>query len=373
MGSRTNRGLIASRINSLPDGRHFDGNGLSLHVRGGSRLWFYRYQRNKKRQEISLGSYPSTSLAEARLARNEVQTRIARGDEIRKREIPTVEQMTAQTFEAIKGDLKRDGEAGRWLSPVRMHILPRLGHIKVADLTALMIRDALEPIWRSKTSAASKAADRLGIVVRHAAAAYPGQIDATIVANAKLLLGSQGHTVKHIPAMPWVDVPVFMASLGSSPVDLALKLLILTASRSAPIRFARAEQFDGSTWVVPAENMKSSLEFRVPLSAAAIEVVEAALPLSRDGFLFCGHRGKPISDMAMTALLRRRQIPFRPHGFRSSFRDWCAETEQDWTLAEISLDHAVGGKVQRSYQRSDLLEQRRPLIQAWSAFCCGSE
>nr|WP_302477858.1 site-specific integrase [Ruegeria arenilitoris] len=173
--------------------------------------------------------------------------------------------------------------------------------------------------------------------------------------------------------MPWKDVPAFYKSLGTNTAELALRLLILTASRSAPVRLAKLDQFDGDTWTIPAENMKGGKEFRIPLSEEAQSIVEFARPLAHDGFLFCAVRRKPISDMAMTAVMKSRGLVYRPHGFRSSFRDWCAETGQDWHLAEASLDHQVGGKVQRAYQRSDLLEQRRPLLYQWSNLLLTSE
>ncbi len=362
--------LKAAQVMRLPDGRHSDGRGLYLYVTGASRSWFYRYtDETKKRREMSLGTVEVLTLKEAREKRDELAISRSRGRDPMKERAKggrTVEELVKEAFEAIKGGLKNDGKAGRWMSPVNIHIIPTLGKKDVTKLTAIEVRDALAPIWRTKTSAAAKAIDRLGITMKHAAAKFPGEVDATVVPNARILLGSQGHKVKHIPAMPWADVPAFYQSLGTNTAELALRLVILTASRSAPVRLAKLDQFDGDTWTIPAENMKGGQEFRIPLSEEAQSIVEFARPLARDGFLFCAVRGKPISDMAMTKLMRSRGLVYRPHGFRSSFRDWAAETGQDWTMAETSLDHQVGGKVQRAYQRSDLLEQRRPLLNKWS-------
>ena len=193
----------------------------------------------------------------------------------------------------------------------------------------------------------------------------------TVVPNARILLGSQGHQITNIPAMPWSEVSTFYATLGRTPTELALRLLILTASRSGPIRLAREQHFDGATWSIPGELMKNSLPFRIPLSKEAQVVVELARPLARNGFMFCALRGKPISDAAMAKMLTRRGVIYRPHGFRSSFRDWAAETAEDGTLAEVSLAHAVGTKTIRAYQRSDLLEQRRGLMTRWAEMIDG--
>ncbi|SDL57733.1 tyrosine-type recombinase/integrase [Aliiruegeria lutimaris] len=363
--------LSETKCKNLEDGKHSDGRGLYLFVRGASRTWSLRYtDPSGRRREMSLGVYPDVSLKAARAKRDEARTGLAEGYDpqaVRQAvEDRTVATITAKCFDAIKGDLKGNGEAGRWLSPVNTHILPKLGGMDITKLTATQVRDALSPVWRSKTSASEKALQRLGIVMRHAAAAFPGEMDLQVVQNARILLGSQGHKVTNIPAMPWADLPAFYAKLGETPTELAMRLLILTASRSRPVRMARVEQFEDGVWNIPAENMKNSQSFRVPMSEEARRVVEAAVPLARDGFLFCAYRGKPISDAAMAKFLDRAGLEYRPHGFRSSFRDWAEEHGEDWTLAEVSLAHSVGTKTQRSYQRSDLLEQRRLLMDRWA-------
>ena len=365
----------ASDIKKLGDGRHSFGQNIFLFIRGGSKIWQYRYQIDGKRRDMTLGSYPEMSLTQAREARNDAHKLARQGidpREARTTRIATVSEIIETTFEAIKGDLKGEGVNGRWLSPLQVHIIPKLGDRDITTIDAITLRDTLAPIWRTKTSASEKALQRMKIVLRHAAAQYPGKIDMSVIDNAKVLLGSQAHKPTHISAMPWQEVPAFYASLGRGSVDLALRLLILTASRSTPIRKARVDEFDDDTWNIPAFNMKSSEPFRVPLSDEAQNVIDYARPMARGGYLFVGPRGKPISDMAMTALLRRRDLEYRPHGFRSTFRDWCADNEKSWELAETSLDHRVGGKVQRAYQRSDLLDARRPLMQEWAHFVTSS-
>ncbi len=151
-----------------------------------------------------------------------------------------------------------------------------------------------------------------------------------------------------------------------------MKLLILTAARSAEVRQLRVDELEGDVWVIPAERMKGGKEHRVPLSNEALKVLEAAKPFERNGHLFIGRQGKPISDMTLSALMKRRGLAARPHGFRSSFRTWCAETtDAPREIAEAALAHISGGAVERAYRRTDYLEQRRDLMERWAEYVAG--
>ncbi len=369
--------LTPTKIKRLPDGDHIDSAGLYLQIRGQSRSWLYRYQLAGRTRKMGLGPYPAISLADARRLRDEVAKKKALGiDPLEDRKVirsMTVKEAVGATFEALKGDLKGDGKAGRWMSPLETLVLPKLGNREVASLTQLDIVDTLRPVWRSKTSASEKAIQRLGIAIRHAKAAGI-DVDVGIIANAKIMLGSQGHKPKHIPSMPHAEIPAFYASLGDSAGDSALKLLILTASRSTPIRFAHPDQFDlkGMIWTIPGELMKTARgkeeNFRIPLPSEALELVEG-----HQGLLFPGRSGKPMSDMTLSAIIRRRDLPFRPHGFRASFRSWADDTGVDWSVAESCLAHKVGSKASRAYRRSDMLERRRPVMEAWAEHVTGAE
>lgn len=184
---------------------------------------------------------------------------------------------------------------------------------------------------------------------------------------------------KNIPALPWSDVPSFYASLNDgTTTQLALRLLILTAVRSGPVRKAHEDQFEGDVWTIPAEIIKgrrdATEDFRVPLSDSALNVIEAAKKQSRNGFLFPSVRKGIISDATMSRLMERREMEARPHGFRSSFRDWVAETTNTpHEVAETALGHVVGGSVERAYRRTDYLEQRRSLMQRWADFVSGRQ
>ena len=355
--------LSITRLKKLGDGKHSDGGGLYFFVRGSSQIWTYRYVDpvTKKRRERSLGSYPATTLAQARRARDAARGgSVAEGDR-------SVGTWVARAYEAKRGELKPGAD---WLGPLNVHILPVLGAHDITMLTAQQIEDVIRPIWRSKPHASKKALNRLGIAMTHAAARMP-YMDATVVPRVRILLGSQGHTVTHYPAMPWGEVPAFYASLGPRATELAMRLLILTASRTGPVRLARTEQFEGDVWSVPAENMKNGKPFRVPLSDEAMRVVEMARPLARDGFLFCAYQGRPISYSAMSGYLKRQGMEYRPHGFRASFKTWAEDNDMPWKPTEMSLSHKVGSEVERSYARSDLLERRRALMQQWSDYVTG--
>ncbi len=253
-------------------------------------------------------------------------------------------------------------------------MLPKLGQMPVAEITQSDIRDALAPIWHSKAATATKAANRLKIVLDHAAA-LGLDADLQAVAKAKQLLGRQRHQVTSIPSMPWEDVPAFYASLEEPTIThLALRLLILTGLRSRPVRFARLEEINGDVWIVPAENMKARLgaaeNFRVPLSEEAQRVIELARPYERDGYLFPSVRKGVISDATMARLMERRGLEARPHGFRSSLRTWLAEeTDAPHEVAEMVLAHVSDNKVVRTYRKTDFLDQRRPLMERWAQLC----
>ena len=362
-------------------GKYADGRGLWLYVRadGGSQ-WVQRIHIHKRRREMGLGAYPTVTLKEARERAQEARSMVAKGlDPIKERERAQrlaernshlLRDIALDAFEARKAELKGDGKAGRWFSPLEIHVLPKLGGVPVADIDQRDIRDTLAPIWHDKADTARKALQRLSIVLRHAAAlGLDADLQAT--AKAKELLGAQRHTAQNIPAMPWQDVPEFYQSLdGGTKAELALRLLILTGVRSAPLRNLHLSQIEADIWTIPGEAMKGrknrTADFRVPLSQEALAVIEAAKPFARDGFLFPGDRRGVLSDMAMTRLMERRGLKARPHGFRSSLRNWAAEaTNAPHDVAEMLIAHTVGSKTERAYRRTDYLEQRRALMERW--------
>lgn len=387
MASVMNR-LSAAALRTLPEGKHEDGAGLRLvKSRPAAGKWVLRYSLAGRRREMGLGPWPEVSLKAAReiaagargavrAGKDPISAREAERREAR-RNLHLLADVGRDAFEARKAELKGDGKAGRWFSPLELHVLPKLGGLPVAEIDQVAVRDCLAPIWHAKADTARKAANRLGIVLRHAAA-LGLTVDLQAVDKARALLGAQRHEAKRIEAMPWREVPAFYGSLSESVTHLALRLLILTAMRSAAVRFAAPDQFDleAGVWTIPAALMKgrkgATSDFRVPLSSEAVAVVRTAMRFG-EPVLFAAQRGRPISDMTMSKMMRDRGLAARPHGFRSSFRTWCEETSQPFEAAETALGHVLGTKVERAYQRSDLLDQRRTLMARWAAHVSGSE
>ena len=231
-------------------------------------------------------------------------------------------------------------------------------------------------IHRISSDTARKALNRIGIVLRYAAA-MGIEVDLQATEKAKALLGRSRHKPQNIPAMSWQDVPAFYQTLAEPTIThLALRLLILTGVRSAPLRHIHVDQIEGDVWTIPGEMMKGrkdqTEDFRVPLSLEARSVIEKAKLFERNGNLFPSVRKGVISDGTMSNLMKSRGMTERPHGFRSSLRTWLDEAmEARYEVAEKILAHTVGSSVERAYRRSDFLEQRRPLAEKWADHVTG--
>ena len=386
---RAKNRLTAGFLKAPKPGKHCDGAGLWLVVReDGGAQWVLRVTVHGRRREMGLGGFPALGLAEARKVAQRWRDVVAAGrDPIKEREREeraarrediSLAILTADAFEARKAELKGDGTAGRWLSPLTLHVLPKLGKVPVTDIDQRDIRDTLAPLWHTKADTARKALNRLSIVMKHAAA-LGLDVDLQATEKTKALLGKSRHVPKNIPAMAWADVPGFYASLEEpTPTHLALRLLILTGVRSAPLRNIRLDQIEGDVWTIPAEAMKgrkgATDAFRVPLSSEAQRIIDLARPHARNGFLFPNTRGGVISDMTLARHMERRGLEARPHGFRTSLRTWLAETtDAPHEVAEAMLAHVVDGGVVRAYRRTDFLEQRHKLAERWADHVAGNE
>jgi integrase len=381
--------LTAQEVKSAKPGKYSDGGGLWLHQRdGGKGQWVLRVTVHGRRREMGLGSSQDVSLKDARAAASKWRALVAQEvDPIKQREkerrealrnLHLLKEIADDAFNSRKAELKGDGEAGRWFSPLKLYVLPKLGKVPVAEIDQTDIRDTLAPIWHTKADTAKKALNRLGICLTHAAA-LGLDVDLQATEKAKALLGKQRHKVQNVPSVPWREVPAFYASLSDGSIThLALRLLILTGVRSGPLRFMRLDQVQGDVWTIPGERMKgrrdATPDFRVPLSPEALAVIEQAKPLARDGYLFPSVRKGVISDATMSRLMERRGMEARPHGFRSSLRNWLAEaTDAPHEVAESCLAHVVGGTVERAYRRTDYLDQRRVLMARWAKLVTGQD
>ncbi|MBA2920672.1 DUF4102 domain-containing protein [Sphingomonas sp. MAH-20] len=365
------------RCRSLDAGRYADGQGLWLVKRSNERgKWVLRLSVWGTRREMGLGRFPDVGLAEAR-ERAQVQRRVLRDgkDPIEERRAQrrarqvaraplTVKAAVSGCFEARKAQLKGDGDAGRWLSPLTTHILPKIGSYPVEEIDQHVLREVLAPIWHQKPETAQKALNRLSITLQHAAA-LGLNVDLQAAMKARALLGAQRHVTKHIPSMPYADAPKFYRSLVKQEgvSARALRFLILTVCRTSEVRLAVLREIAGDVWTLPAERTKTGRSRRVPLVAEARAVL-ANCPTQ--GPLFPAYRGKPLSDMAMAKLMTARGLEARPHGFRATFRTWVEEqTDAPFEVKEACLGHAVDLGVVGAYQRSDRLEKRRTLLQSW--------
>ena len=377
--------LSAAQVKSLGPGKYSDGGGLWLHKReDGGAQWFLRLTVHGRRREMGLGALRDVSLKEARETAVEWRAVARQGkDPIKERERRrreaakadhTLAAVAEEAFEARKAQLKGDGKAGRWFSPLELHVLPKLGRVPVEELDQQDIRNTLAPIWHTKADTARKAMNRLGIVMRHAAA-MGLDVDMQATEKAKALLGKSRHQPRHVPAMDWREVPAFYQSLEEGTItNLALRLLILTAARSSEVRFCHMDEIEGDLWTIPAERMKGGVAHRIPLSGEAQAVIEQAKAFERGGYLFPNVRRGVISDATMPRFMERRGLEARPHGFRSSFRTWCAEaTDVPREVAETALAHVVGGSVERAYRRTDYLDQRQDLMARWARNLAVSE
>ncbi|WP_375683784.1 tyrosine-type recombinase/integrase [Bartonella sp. AP285QHHD] len=380
--------LNARAVSTLGAGKYNDGAGLLLHKRkDGGAQWLYRYTIHGRRREMGLGALRDVSLKQARELATGWRAVLREGrDPIKEREkqkreaisnLHYLKDIALDTFETRKAELKGDGKNGKWFTPLRLHILPKLGCLPVSEITQTEIRNTLSPIWHTKAVIARTALIRLNLYLKHAAA-LGLDVDLQATEKARSLLGKQRHKVINRPAMDWRDVPAFYQTLCQkiTMTQLALRLLILTGVRTNPLRHIHKDQVEGNIWTIPAENMKgkrdATTEFRVPLSSEAIKVIEQARCISKSDFIFSLTGRGPLSHTMMAAYMRKNKIEACPHGFRSSLRDWLAETtDAPYEVAETILSHTVGGKVERAYRRTDYLEQRRVYMDKWAAYVTG--
>lgn len=381
--------LSSAFVKSAPVGKHNDGGGLWLHKRpDGGAQWFFRFDLHGRRHEMGLGGYPAVGLKGARDERDRWRSDIQSGkNPIRERERQrreaarsdnTFQAVTLEAFEARKAELKDDGKAGRWLSPLEHHVLPKLGGVPVEDIDQRDIRDVLAPLWHEKAETARKALNRISIVLKHAAA-MGLDVDLQATEKARALLGQSRHVAKNIPSMPWQEVPAFYATLGDEARShLALRLYILLGGgvRLKPLRCLHLDQIDGDVWTVPADTLKGrknkTSDYRMPLSAEALHVIELARPFARDGFLFANETGSVVSDVAVAKPMKVAGLEARPHGFRTSIRVWLAEaTDAPHEVAEAMIAHVADSTVVRTYRKTDYLEQRRVLLERWASHVTG--
>ncbi len=373
------------RAKNMEAGKYADGQGLWLFKsRKEAGKWILRLVISGKRREMGLGRWPDVSIGEARRRAEDARRQLRDGVdpiEARAKQKVRVERITLGEavegcFEARQAQLKSDGKAGRWLSPLTVHILPKFGSTPVEDIDQHVLKRALEPIWHQKPDTARKAMNRLNLTLKHAAA-LGLDVDLQATMKARALLGKRRHEVHHIPSLAYAQTPAFYQSLQSSELVsvLALRFLILTAARTSEVRFASLGEIDDGVWHLPASRTKTGKEHRVPLSSEALEVLSQAESTTGGGLMmFLSPRGKALSDAAISRYMQRAGLEARPHGFRATFRTWVEETtDTPYEVKESALGHQVDSGVERAYQRSDRLEKRAVLMSQWAEYLTKSK
>jgi integrase len=370
------------KAKNLAEGKYADGQGLWLvkpeRARG---KWVLRLVVSRKRREMGLGRWPDVSIAKARELAAEARKKLRAGSDpievrAKAKKKParlTVEQAVASCFEAKKAELKGDGEAGRWMSPLSIHVLPSIGRTAIEDVDQHVLKKVLEPIWHTKADTARKSLNRLSLTLKHAAA-LGLEVDLQATMKVRALLGKQRHVAEHIPSMPYQEAPAFYRWLCDQKIAscLPLRFIMLTAARTGEVRHARHDYIDGDVLTLPAEVTKTGREHKIPLVPEAVAVIQEAKVKDGQQLLFPSPTGKVLSDATMSRLMEREGLDYRPHGFRATFRTWVEEqTEAPFEVAEAALGHVVDGEVTRAYQRSDRLVKRRQLISAWAQYLAG--
>jgi len=391
--ARTLNRLSAFKVEKAKEpGMYGDGGGLYLRVaEGGSKQWIYRYVTNGRPRDMGIGPVHVLTLAEAReKAREASRLRLEGIDPIAakhaQRAAAAVAAASAMTFRQCAEGFIKDNEASwtnakhrlEWERSLARYVLPTLGNLPVAAIDTPLVLKVIKPLWERVPETASRVRGRIENVLGWATVHHYRGGDNPARWNG-LLEHALPTVVKgeHHAAMAYAEVPAFMAKLReqSSVPARCLELIVLTGVRLDEAREATWDEidFDNRVWMIPAARMKKSdRDHRVPLSAAAIAVLEDMHAIRQSDYVFPGsYHGKAIGkNMPLRLLNQITGTSATVHGFRSSFRDWAAErTSFPREVAEMALAHAIPNAVEAAYRRGDLFEKRRRLVDAWADYC----
>jgi integrase len=374
-------------------GMYHDGGGLYLQVSSsGTKSWIFRFTLDGRAREMGLGPLHAIPLADARKRAAECR-RIrldgidpieARSEHRSWKKLEAARGMTSDACAAAYLDAHNDGwrnakHREQWRNTLSSYAGPVFGSLPVQAVDLTLVMKALEPIWRVKPETASRLRGRIEAVLDWATvrgyrkgenpARWRGHLDKLLPARAKI------QKIVHHPALPYSEIADFMVSLRSQEgiAARALEFLILTAARTGEIIGAQWDEVDlkDKIWVIPEARMKAGREHRVPLSGPALAILKKMNEIRESDFVFPGGRkGKPLSNMAMLAVLKRMgRNNLTSHGFRSTFRDWAAErTNFPREVVEMALAHTIENKVEAAYRRGDLFQKRRQLMEAWARY-----
>jgi integrase len=374
--------LSAKAVASLKQGKHRDGQGLQFEVKGGSRRWTFSYMFEGRQRELAIGKYPAMSLADARAKRAELREAKDRGLDPKAVLAGAIVPDRAVTFrhdmDAFVAHMR-----GQWV-PAHLKIWQQsveriagpLMDRPTASLAQADVVSVIRPGWETINETARRVLGRIE-TIEHAMAVDPGRFSGTNpCANVLRFLPRVSAQVRPRPAMPWRDLPGFFAELRQRPETAAraLELLLLACCpRTGEVLQATWSEIEGNRWNVPAAHMKSGVARTIPLSAAAIALLDRIRPAQTtpDTLIFGSRRrggsGRQTDDAMQTLIRDKMALRYVVHGFRSSFMDWVAEVHPQRLLeAERALDHQIGNQVQRAYLRTDFFEQRRELAELWA-------
>ena len=392
--ARVTHRLTAIKVTNLKaKGLYPDGAGLYLRITSsGTKSWLFRFSRDGATRDMGLGPIATVSLAKAReLAAEARRERLDGADPIETRRTRRASQSLAEarstTFRSCAEQLIASQEAGwrnskhcrQWRNTLSTYVFPVLGDLPVGAIDTPLVMKVLAPFWSAKPQTASRVRGRIEAVLDWAKvhglregqnpAQWRGHLNHLLPARAKV------RRIRHHPALPYGELPAFMAELrcDSSISAHALEFVILTAARTGEGRGARWDEIDlkRCIWIVPGERMKSGREHRIPLSSRAVEILAAMAEVRQSELVFGGMKqGRPLWEKSLLNLVRVMRPGVTVHGFRATFRDWAAETTSFANhVVEMALAHSVSDAVEAAYRRGDLLEKRRKLMEAWATYC----
>lgn len=379
---RPEKALTAQTVkNATSPGKYFDGHGLYLRVdANGSRFWVQRITIRGKRSELGLGSPSLVPLAEARTAALE-NRKLARagGDPLQARReaqaVLTFEEAARKVHALHLPIWKNPKHGAQFIKTLETYSFPKLGKLKVQDVTTADVLAVLMPIWTEKAETARRVRQRIGTVMKWAIA--QGWRQDNPAENISQALPKVAKVQEHRKALAYAEVAGCLETVSASGAGLstkqALEFLVLTAARSGEVRLARWHEIDlaAKVWEISAERMKMKRPHRVPLSRRALAVLDAAkVHDDGSGLIFPGTKqGRPLSDMTLSKLVKELGFAADIHGFRTSFRTWAQErTNFPREVAEAALAHLSGDAVERAYARSDVFEKRRKMMDAWAGY-----
>lgn len=361
-------------------GKYYDQYGLFLHVRpSGAKKWLQRYTFQGRRREIGLGSAKIVSVATARKNAHQNLVLVSEGvdpieDKKQDSVIPKFEVAAREVYEDNRPTWRNAKHAAQFITTLETYAFPIIGSMSVKEINSSHILRILSPIWVTKAETAKRVRQRLSTVFKYCVAKQWRTDDPANIAIAEALPNLK-KKVQHRKSISYNDVSAFIDTISNSSAGLSTKLglefLILTATRSGEVRNARWDEVNGSLWTIPPERMKAGVAHRVPLPLRCMEILAEARNISQgSGYIFEGTKpNKPLSENTFNKLMKELGLEVHAHGFRTSFRTWIQEkTNYPREIAEAALAHSLRDKAEAAYARSDLLEKRAELMEAWAQF-----